>query len=86
MKANTLFITAWNSVMNSDVNPLSAYSIPTAHMIMQLLSWMWSAIFSVAIGSYVVFGMSAIVHTMIVAGIFITYAVFKSAEKRTVKR
>lgn len=86
MKTTNLLKPAWNAVMNSDVNPLRSYSIPTAHMMMQLLSWMWSAIFSIVIGSYAVFGVSAILHMLILAGIFITYSVFKSAEEFSGKR
>lgn len=86
METKNLLKYAWNSVMNSEVNPLRSYSIPTAHMMMQILSWMWSAIFSIAIGSYAVFGVSAVLHMLIVSGIFITYAVFKSAEEFSGKR
>ena len=44
--------------MDGTKNPLKSYSLPVAHMMMQLLAWMWSAIFSISLGSYFVFGMT----------------------------
>lgn len=74
--------TAWDSVMNERRNPLRSFPLMTAHMMMQILAWMWSVIFSVAVGSYVVFGVSVVGHTLIIAGIVITLAVFQRAEKK----
>lgn len=70
----------WESVMDEEKNPLQNYHLQTAHMIMQVLAWMWSAIFSVAIGSYLVFGVSAVGHLLVIGGVFITIAVFRTAE------
>lgn len=75
-------ITAWASVMDEERNPLRKLPLMTAHMLMQVLAWMWSAIFSVAIGSYVFFGISVIGHALIIAGIVVTLAVFHRAEPR----
>ena len=47
-------ISAWDVIMDESKNPLRNLPIQTAHMLMQLLAWMWSTIFSLAIGSYVV--------------------------------
>jgi hypothetical protein len=66
--------------MDERKNPLKSYSLPVAHMMMQLLAWMWSAIFSISLGSYFVFGITAVAHMMIIAGIFITMWVFHKAE------
>lgn len=74
--------TAWDSVMNERRNPLRNFPLMTAHMMMQILAWMWSVIFSVAVGSYVVFGVTVIGHTLIIAGIAITLAVFQRAEEK----
>ncbi|TNF18652.1 MAG: hypothetical protein EP318_17940 [Rhodobacteraceae bacterium] len=74
--------TAWDSVMNAERNPLRRLPLMTAHMLMQVLAWMWSAIFSVALGSYVFFGISVIGHALIIAGIVVTLAVFDRAEPR----
>lgn len=74
---------AWTSVMDESKNPLRNYPLQTAHMIMQTLAWMWSAIFSVAIGSYLLFGVVAVGHAVVIAGIFITVMVFRNAETET---
>ena len=70
----------WDSVMNETKNPLKNQSLPTAHLLMQMLAWMWSAIFSLMVGSYFVFGVTAAAHTMLIAGLFITFLVFQKSE------
>ena len=73
----------WKLVMDSRYNPLS--HIPdnnTRHMVMQVLAWMWCIIFSMSMGSIVVFGISAIAHALLIAGIFITAGVFETAKRR----
>ena len=69
--------------MDSAKNPLSNIpDINTRHMIMQVLAWMWCIIFSMYLGSIVAFGISAIIHTLLLAGIFITVATFETAKRR----
>jgi len=73
----------WNSVMNHDINPLK--NIPdtnTRHMVMQVLAWMWCIVFSFYVGSSVVFGISAIAHTLLLAAIAITVATFETARNK----
>ena len=73
----------WKMVMDWRYNPLS--HIPdnnTRHMVMQVLAWMWCIIFSMSMGSIVVFGISAIAHALLIAGIFITAGVFETAKRR----
>ena len=75
-------VLGWDSVMNSALNPLR--NIPdtnTRHLVMQILAWMWCIIFSMSVGSLVVFGISAIVHTLLLAGIAITVATFEVAKR-----
>jgi len=74
---------SWNAVMNSEHNPLR--NIPdtnTRHLVMQLLAWMWCIIFSMYVGSITVFGVSALLHSILIAGIVITVATFEVARKR----
>mgnify|MGYP003129831519 CR=1 FL=1 len=74
---------AWQSVMHSDKNPLK--HIPdtnTRHMVMQLLAWMWCIIFSMYLGSIVAFGVSATIHALLIAGVFITLGTFETAKRR----
>ena len=73
----------WKMVMDWRYNPLS--NIPdmnTRHMVMQVLAWMWCIIFSMWVGSVVAFGISAIAHALLIAGIFITAGVFETAKRR----
>ena len=72
---------AWNSVMDERKNPLRNHTLPTAHMLMQILAWMWSTIFSIAVGSYLVFGITAIAHVLLLGGLFVTLMVFQNAQQ-----
>ena len=70
-------------IMDSRYNPLS--HIPdnnTRHMVMQVLAWMWCIIFAMSVGSVTVFGISAIAHALLIAGVFITAGVFETAKRR----
>jgi hypothetical protein len=78
-------ISVYNLVMDSRHNPLS--NIPdttTRHLVMQMLAWMWCIIFSMWLGSIVVFGISAAVHAILLAGIFVTVGVFETAKRHPV--
>jgi len=69
--------------MSSKHNPLA--NIPdmnTRHLIMQVLAWMWCIIFSMYLGSIIAFGISAAIHAVLIAGIFITAGVFETAKRR----
>ena len=70
-------------IMDSKHNPLSNIpDVNTRHMIMQVLAWMWCIIFSMYLGSIVAFGISAMIHAVLIAGIFITASVFETAKRR----
>ncbi len=71
---------AWASVMDETKNPLKNQSLSTAHFLMQMLAWMWSAIFSLIVGSYFVFGVTAAAHMLLIGGLFVTLIVFRKAE------
>ena len=76
-------IKIYNLIMDSAKNPLSNIpDVNTRHMIMQVLAWMWCIIFSMYLGSIVAFGISVIIHTLLLAGIFITVGVFETAKRR----
>lgn len=83
MQKSKQFDTAWSAVMDEQVNPLKHYALPTAHMMMQILAWMWSAIFGLAFSSYYLFGVLAVGHVLVVAGLFITLMVFNRAEENS---
>lgn len=82
MQSGSVVVSAWDAVMNERKNPLRSYPLVTAHMLMQTLAWMWSAIFSIAVGSYVIFGVTVVGHALLVAGLFATLLVFQRAEIR----
>ena len=76
-------INLYNLVMDSRRNPLSY--IPdtnTRHLVMQVLAWMWCIIFSMWMGSILVFGISAAIHAILLAGIFVTVGVFETARSK----
>ena len=51
---------------------------------MQVLAWMWCIIFSMWMSSIVVFGVSAAIHAILLAGIFVTVGVFETAKRQPV--
>lgn len=78
-------INLYKLVMDSRHNPLS--HIPdnnTRHLVMQVLAWMWCIIFSMWMGSILVFGVSAVIHAILLAGIFATVGVFETAKRKPV--
>ena len=83
-RRNTL-IKLYRLVMDSRHNPLS--HIPdtnTRHLVMQVLAWMWCIVFSMWMGSILVFGVSAAIHAILLAGIFVTVGVFETAKRKPV--
>ena len=78
-------VRVYHLVMDSRYNPLA--HIPdtsTRHLVMQMLAWMWCIVFSMWMGSIVVFGVSAIVHAILLAGVFVTVGVFETAKRQPV--
>ena len=72
----------YDLIMDSNKNPLSKVDTQVRHMVMQILAWMWSAVFGVYIANSVMaFGISAIAHTLLIAATFITAGTFWAAEK-----
>jgi len=70
--------------MDPDVNPLkNIANSRVRHMIMQMLAFMWSGVFSLYIvDSIFVFGITAIAHVLFIAAIFITAFIFNTAKNR----
>ena len=72
----------WSGIMIRDNTPLKNIpNVMVRHMIFQILAWMWCIIFSAAIGSFVVFGISLIAHVLLISGIAITFTTFQAAKK-----
>ena len=73
---------SWSGIMIRDNTPLKHIpNLMVRHMIFQILAWMWCIIFSAALGSFLVFGISLIAHVLLIAGITITYSTFQVAKK-----
>ena len=78
-----MLYSAYKLIMDSKYNPLSnIQDVTIRHLVMQLLAWMWCIIFSMWVGSITVFGVSAIIHALLIAGVFITAAVFETARRK----
>ena len=76
-------VSSWNVIMDDRRNPLSA--IPDTnvrHMVMQVLAWMWCIIFSMSLGSITVFAYTTVAHTLLIAGIVATVAIFETAKRK----
>lgn len=72
----------WTLIMDSDRSPLK--NIPdnnARHLILQILAWMWCIVFSIFLGSYLVFGLTAIAHVLLLAAIAITVGTFDTANR-----
>ena len=72
----------WTLIMDSDRSPLK--NIPdnnARHLSLQILAWMWCIVFSIFLGSYLVFGLTAIAHVLLLAAIAVTVGTFDTANR-----
>ena len=79
-------IKIYNLIMDSTKNPLSNIpDINTRHMIMQVLAWMWSAVFGIYIvESIYAFGISAFAHAALITMTVLTAIYFKQVRKERI--
>ena len=78
-----MFHGAYRLIMDSRFNPLTNVRyVTTLHLVMQMLARMWCIIFSMWMGSILVFGVSAAAHAILIAGVFITAATFETARTK----
>jgi len=77
-------VDCWNSIMDHNLNPLrNIPDLQVRHMVMQILAFMWSAIFALQSANVMLnFTISSIAHIVFVAGVVITVGTFKVAEKQ----
>ena len=79
----TFIVNSWNSVMDMDHNPLKNIpDLQVRHLIMQVLAWMWCIVFAMLVGSWTVFGISAIAHVMLLGAVAITVGTFETAKRK----
>lgn len=75
---------AYALVMDENVNPLKALPRMVRFQVMTVLAFMWSAIFTIWIGSTWILGPSVMAHLLVLAGVMLTADVFSQARQRTV--
>ena len=69
------------SVMDPERNPLRSLPKMQRFQYMVVLSYMWSTIFAISVGSYLVFGASVVAHLLLLTGLFFTRATFGNADQ-----
>ena len=82
MSISKIVYDCWNIVMNYEGNPLS--NIPdlhVRHMVMQVLAWMWCIAFSMWFGSMWIFGLTTMIHIILIVAIVLTVAAFETAKR-----
>ena len=70
---------SWEGLMDHRLNPLRHIpDLQVRHMVMQILAFMWSAIFALQTTNiFMNFAISSIAHVAFVTGIVVTVATFK---------
>lgn len=77
------FKEAYDSVMTIEHSPLKNFDPIVAHMMFQVLAFVWSGIFAMMLGSFLAFGISAAFHVLFISGVCITAMVFKEGNRRS---
>lgn len=78
IKRNVVF--GWNFIFNHEVSPLrNIPDVAMRHYVLQALGLMWAAAFSVAVGSYTVWAVSVVGHTILIAAAAITVATWTAS-------
>ena len=70
----------YNLVMNSDNNGLSDLPNIVKFQLMTVLSFMWSIIFTLMVGSFLVLGPTLILHILFLLGVYFTSEVFRKVK------
>jgi len=79
----TFIVNGWNAVMDDKRNPLSNIpDLQVRHLVMQVLAWMWCIVFAFIVGSWTAFGVSAVMHVILLAAIAITVGTFETARRQ----
>lgn len=78
-----LIVYAWRFIFDHRVSPLRHIpDIPTRHLILQILGWMWAVAFAVACGSYSGLAASLIGHACLITAVTVTVATYTVAETK----
>ncbi len=71
----------FNLIMNADNNALANLPNIVKFQLMTLLSFMWSIIFTLMVGSYLVLGPTLILHILFLLGVFFTSELFRKVKR-----
>ena len=75
----------WDSIMDDKVNALKDLPFQVKFMSMQILAWMWSAVFGIyIIESIYAFGISAIAHALFITMTVLTAIYFRQVRKQRI--
>ena len=77
-----MFRTYYNLIMSSENNGLSELPNIVKFQLMTLLSFMWSIVFTLMVGSYLVLGPTVLLHVLFLGGVFFTSAVYKNSNSQ----
>lgn len=72
----------YDVVMNEEKNGFRSLPVYVRFQLMAILSYMWSAIFTIGIGAYSYFQTTVILHLLLIGGIMITSKYFSDARKK----
>ncbi len=70
----------YNLVMNSETNGLAELPNIVKFQLMTLLSFMWSIVFTLMVGSYLVLGPTMLLHVLFLLGVYFTSAVYRKSK------
>ena len=73
---------SYDLIMDPEQNPLNVLPKTVRFQFMIILAYMWSAIFALWVGQMVLFGVSAIGHTLLLIGFFFTADIFRRARRQ----
>ena len=75
----------WDLIMNDRKNALSHLPFQVKFMSMQILAWLWSAVFGIYIAeSIFAFGISAAAHALLITATVLTAIYFREVQKERI--
>ena len=72
----------YDLIMNPEINPLRALPRMVRFQYMLILSYIWSAVFAIWVGSALLMGPSMLGHTAVLIAVFFTADVFQRARNQ----
>ena len=75
----------WDIIMDDRVNAIKALPFQVKFMSMQILAWLWSAVFGIYIAeSIFAFGISAAAHALLITATVLTAIYFREVQKERI--